>query len=116
MTRIMRLPPASTSTRMVFAPASSAFSSSSLTTEAGRSTTSPAAMRLATAPGNIRMPLNVRVATRISFSGFLGCGLNGDAELVELVGVDCAGRFGHQVLGGRRFGEGDYFAQRTLAG
>ena len=42
------LPPASTSMRMRVAPASSEFSSSSLTTEAGRSTTSPAAIWLAT--------------------------------------------------------------------
>src|SRR5581483_7701510 len=55
MTRIMRLPPDSTSTRMVFAPASRAFSSNSLTTEAGRSTTSPAAILLATDSGRMRM-------------------------------------------------------------
>src|SRR5208337_2907874 len=42
------LPPASTLTRMRRAPASSAFSSNSLTTDAGRSTTSPAAILLAT--------------------------------------------------------------------
>jgi len=57
MMRIMRLPPASTSTRIVFAPASSAFSRSSLTTEAGRSTTSPAAMRFADSFGRMRMRL-----------------------------------------------------------
>jgi hypothetical protein len=37
-------PPSRTSTRMREAPASIAFSTSSLTTEAGRSTTSPAAI------------------------------------------------------------------------
>ncbi len=41
-------PPASTLTRTRVAPASRAFSSSSFTTEAGRSTTSPAAILLAT--------------------------------------------------------------------
>jgi hypothetical protein len=40
---------------MEFAPASSAFSSSSFTTEAGRSTTSPAAIRFATASANMRI-------------------------------------------------------------
>src|SRR6185312_9632523 len=48
VTRIRRRPPPSVSTSMRFAPASSAFSTSSLTTLAGRSTTSPAAMRLTT--------------------------------------------------------------------
>jgi hypothetical protein len=37
-------PPSSTAMSMLVAPASSAFSTSSLTTEAGRSTTSPAAI------------------------------------------------------------------------
>ena len=46
--RMSLRPPASTSTRMRVAPASSEFSRSSLTTEAGRSTTSPAAIWLAT--------------------------------------------------------------------
>src|SRR5208283_2586166 len=48
VTWISFLPPASTLTRIRRAPASRAFSSSSLTTEAGRSTTSPAAILLAT--------------------------------------------------------------------
>lgn len=47
-TRIRRVPPASISTVTRVAPASMAFSRSSLTTEAGRSTTSPAAIRFAT--------------------------------------------------------------------
>ena len=46
LTRMSRRPPPSVSTSMRVAPASSAFSTSSLTTLAGRSTTSPAAMRL----------------------------------------------------------------------
>jgi hypothetical protein len=53
--RIMRLPPISVSMRTEVAPASSAFSSNSFTTEAGRSTTSPAAILFATASGNMRM-------------------------------------------------------------
>src|SRR5437868_11103330 len=56
----MRLPPDSISIRIVFAPASNAFSRSSLTTEAGRSTTSPAAILLATASGNMRIRLILR--------------------------------------------------------
>ena len=55
ITRIMRRPPDSVSTRMVLAPASSAFSSNSFTTEAGRSTTSPAAILFATASANMRI-------------------------------------------------------------
>ena len=47
-TRIIAAPPPRISTVMFFAPASIAFSTSSLTTEAGRSTTSPAAIRSAT--------------------------------------------------------------------
>ena len=46
-TRISLVPPCSTSTLIWRAPASSAFSSNSLSTEAGRSTTSPAAIWLA---------------------------------------------------------------------
>src|SRR4029078_7890588 len=52
LTRISRRPPPSVSTSMRPAPASSAFSTSSFTTLAGRSTTSPAAMRLPTASDN----------------------------------------------------------------
>jgi hypothetical protein len=54
LTRINRRPPPSVSTSMRLLPASSAFSTSSLTTLAGRSTTSPAAMRLTTASDNWR--------------------------------------------------------------
>ncbi len=46
-TRISRAPPPSSSSSMRVLPASMAFSTSSLTTEAGRSTTSPAAIWLA---------------------------------------------------------------------
>src|SRR3954465_1403072 len=54
-TRISFLPPSSTAMLMRRAPASSAFSTSSLTTEAGRSTTSPAAIWLARSEGNLWM-------------------------------------------------------------
>ena len=46
VTRMSERPPAAVTTSISPAPASSAFSTSSLTTLAGRSTTSPAAMRL----------------------------------------------------------------------
>ncbi len=48
-------PPLSASTSMRAAPASSAFSTSSLIALAGRSTTSPAAMRLTVSGGRRRM-------------------------------------------------------------
>src|SRR5437016_333949 len=108
ITRIMRLPPTSTSTRMVLAPASMAFSSSSFTTDAGRSTTSPAAILFATASGNMRMRL-------MSLGGFLPF-LNSDSELVELILVDGRWRLRHQILGGGGFREGDDFADGFFAG
>ena len=48
VTRISRRPPSSNSTSTRFAPASSAFSISSFTADAGRSRTSPAAIRFTT--------------------------------------------------------------------
>jgi len=51
---IFRRPPPSVKTSIRLAPASIAFSTSSLTTLAGRSTTSPAAMRLTTCSGSWR--------------------------------------------------------------
>ncbi|MPM32133.1 hypothetical protein SDC9_78692 [bioreactor metagenome] len=48
VTRIRRIPPFCSSTVTAEAPASTAFSTSSFTTLAGRSTTSPAAIRSAT--------------------------------------------------------------------
>src|SRR5581483_3447553 len=53
--RINRRPAFSASIRTSVAPASSAFSSSSFTTEEGRSTTSPAAILLATLSERMRM-------------------------------------------------------------
>jgi hypothetical protein len=59
----MRLtPPSSSRIRSVCAPASSAFSSNSLTTEAGRSTTSPAAIWLISRSGRGWMARNGRRA------------------------------------------------------
>ena len=52
-TWMSRLPPARISTRIEVLSASTAFSISSLTTEAGRSTTSPAAILLATSAESI---------------------------------------------------------------
>src|SRR5579884_3877687 len=54
-TRISRRPPFSTSIRIDRAPASSEFSSSSFTTDAGRSTTSPAAILFATVSDRTRI-------------------------------------------------------------
>ncbi len=54
-TRTSRLPPYSTATATRVASASMAFSTSSLTTEAGRSTTSPAAIWLARSSGSFRI-------------------------------------------------------------
>ena len=55
LTRIVCRPPSSIATSIACAPASSAFSISSLTTDAGRSTTSPAAIWSATALGRTAM-------------------------------------------------------------
>ena len=55
VTRIKRAPPSSRSTVIWVAPASMAFSNNSLTTEAGRSTTSPAAIWSRTTAGRTAM-------------------------------------------------------------
>ena len=65
-TRMPVAPPSRTSTVRFRAPASKAFSISSLTTEAGRSTTSPAAIISATWGGSILM-------TGIEFVSFRVC-------------------------------------------
>src|SRR5215472_12127821 len=122
----MRFPPCSTSMRTVFAPASSAFSSSSFTTDAGRSTTSPAAILFATPSASIRMrdinlscqPLSFgayqKSQTRISFGSFFAL-LDRETEVIELRGVNFAGRVRHQILRRGRFGEGDDFANGFFA-
>ena len=58
------MPPPFTSTVMEVAPASSAFSISSLTTELGRSTTSPAAIRPTVAASSMRIGM---LSSRQSF-------------------------------------------------
>src|SRR5262245_56617502 len=65
LTRIDRRPPPSVTISMRVAPASSALSTSSFTTLAGRSTTSPAAMRLTMASDNWRTGI-VRAPDRIA--------------------------------------------------
>jgi hypothetical protein len=54
-TRMCDVPPSPSSTSTLVAPASSEFSTNSLTTEAGRSTTSPAATCWATVGSRMRM-------------------------------------------------------------
>lgn len=58
--RISRTPPSSSSISTRVAPASSAFSTSSLTTDAGRSTTSPAAIWLIRISGSWRIAISAR--------------------------------------------------------
>src|SRR5438552_17640338 len=103
MTRIMRLPPDSISMRIVFAPASSAFSRSSLTTEAGRSTTSPAAILLATASGNMRIRL---IHVQLFLIAFLDC----NSELIELSFIHVRRRLGPEIDGRGGRAKGDQFA------
>src|SRR5690554_6938155 len=73
-TRISLTPPASTSTSSCAAPASRLFSSSSLMTEAGRSTTSPAAIWLASRGVNkcIRDIFNPMTASGVIFHQHAG--------------------------------------------
>ena len=61
---IRRRPPPSVKMSIRLAPASMAFSTSSLTTLAGRSTTSPAAMRLTTCSGSWRTGMDRRLVER----------------------------------------------------
>ena len=63
-TRTSATPPRSMSISMRVAPASSAFSTSSLTTEAGRSITSPAAIWSTSSPGRMRIPMQTAVYRR----------------------------------------------------
>src|SRR5580693_1609790 len=133
ITRISRFPPDSVSMRIERAPASKAFSSSSFTTEAGRSTTSPAAILLATVSGSMRIRLMHDVSRsadgRIpsletlqlicqsaldTRSSFLLCRhtrfrlLDGNSQVVELIRAHRRRRFGHQILCRGRLREGDH--------
>ena len=58
-------PPSRSVTSMRVAPASMAFSTSSFTAEAGRSTTSPAAMRLTTVGGSTRIGMMQNYTARL---------------------------------------------------
>src|ERR1700733_14614703 len=107
----MRLPPDSVSMRIERAPASRAFSSNSFTTEAGLSTTSPAAILFATASANMRMRdmnyLNVlNFNSHRSWKPLSDC----DSQVIELLLVHFAGGFRHQVHSRRGLAEGNYLA------
>src|SRR6202030_4750368 len=80
VTRIRRRPPPSVSTSMRVAPASSAFSISSLTTLAGRSTTSPAAMRLTVASESWRTGMG---DSGLTDDGSLDCKPAKSGRLIE---------------------------------
>src|SRR5436853_1812566 len=96
-TRIRSSPPPSISTSIRRAPASQAFSTSSLTTEAGRSMTSPAAMRATTSAGRTAIGRVAASATAGSVQQHLqlpqlGVGL----ERVEAQQVERAQPLGQQ--------------------
>src|SRR6202050_2215268 len=135
ITRISLLPPDSVSMRMERAPASKAFSSNSFTTDAGRSTTSPAAILLATVSGSMRIRLMgddsrsadrhnpypetlqwMRPSALDTTSGVLLCRhpccrlLDSDPQVVELIGAHRRRRLGHQVLRRGCLREGDHLA------
>ena len=77
-TAIRRTPPASRRTVICVAPESRALSTSSRTTEAGRSTTSPAAIWLMSSSGRSRMGRRGGGECRVSFTrAILGRGLAG---------------------------------------
>src|ERR1700678_2099219 len=141
ITRISLLPPDSVSMRMERAPASKAFSSNSFTTEAGRSTTSPAAILLATDSGSMRIRLMdvlsqsadrhnpnlealpwMRQSALDTTSCVLLCRhpcfrlLDGNPQVVELIGGDRRRRFGHQILRCGCLGEGDHLADGFFPG
>src|SRR5580692_8442232 len=141
ITRISLLPPDSVSMRIERAPASKAFSSNSFTTDAGRSTTSPAAILLATVSGSMRMRLMDDVPLsadghnpsleafqlmRQSPLGRTSCVLlcrrpccnllDGDPQVVKLIVAHRRRRLGHQILGCGCLGEGDHLAYRFFPG
>src|SRR5437764_11424343 len=91
LTWIRLLPPSCNSTSMRVAPASMLFSTSSLTAAAGRSITSPAAMRLTRVGGSSRMSATVclALAGEIAARQYLALF---DRRLVERVNADQARR------------------------
>src|SRR4029077_4230421 len=135
ITRIIRFPPDSTSTRIERAPASSAFSSSSFTTDAGLSTTSPAAILFATCSASMRIRViefivapTFRLAswictlarlkagsTRLTESLFFRNWLQLHTKKIELILINRGRRVRHQVLRLCRLREGDHFADGLFA-
>src|SRR6185312_910275 len=100
VTRIRLKPPPWATTSMRLAPASIAFSTSSLTTLAGRSTTSPAAMRLMRFGGSWRMAIQgargvsrAQIAARDDFTRFYRR-LVERVDAQEMAGED---RFQHEM-------------------
>src|SRR5687768_11004961 len=111
ITRISDRPPSSISTVIRCAPASRAFSTSSLTTLAGRSMTSPAAMRLTRSGGSCWMVRRITCTSyrdrpfersRVSLATAGGRGLAGDLEghLAEHLREDRAVGLGLAQVGG----------------
>src|SRR5579885_58309 len=84
VTRINRWPPPESTTSIRRAPASSAFSTSSFTTDAGRSTTSPAAMRLMTASESWRTGMWTTCAS-LAQNSSRKKGLNGAGRIIPAV-------------------------------
>ena len=74
VTSMRSMPPPSSATAIRVAPASSAFSTSSFTAAAGRSITSPAAMRLTVWGGRMRI---AGIALRPAQSKFRSAGAAG---------------------------------------
>src|ERR1700691_484919 len=105
--RIRRFPPDSTSMRIDFAPASSAFSSSSFTTDAGRSTTSPAAILLATFSGSMRIRDINSSSTFLLVGPSFPVLLDLNSQIIKLRCIDSAWRLRHQILGLGGLREGD---------
>src|SRR4051812_12194877 len=106
VTRILRRPPSSISTAMRVAPASREFSMSSLTIEAGRSTTSPAAMRFAISAGRTRI---------FGTSGTSGLP-NLDSQFSQLLFGNRGRRSAHHIHGACGFRKCNDIAYRTHAG
>src|SRR6266404_962983 len=107
------LPPASIWILMRVEPASSAFSSSSLTTEAGRSTTSPAAILLATASERTWILPMMLPGSSGAWRLLL---LYLDPQITQLEVGHRGGCIHHEVLGCGSFWERDHLAQALGAG
>ena len=88
-TRISRRPPPSSMISIRVAPASSAFSTSSLTADAGRSTTSPAAMRSTRTGSSLRTAIPPPSWNRLKPDGLADDGDQQLAFAVEPLGRPC---------------------------